>query len=61
MPENKTQHYSQQSFRPEAVEAFATRQAGEPWDAKARYENWIAAGLTLLIAVALVCVFAGAR
>jgi hypothetical protein len=61
-PENNTTlRYSHQSFRPEAVEAYATRQAGEPWDAKRGFENWIVAGLTLLAAAALTLVFAGGR
>jgi hypothetical protein len=61
-PEKNTPlRYSHQNFRPEAVEAYATRQAGEPWDAKRRFENWIVAGLTLLAAAALTLVFAGGR
>jgi hypothetical protein len=61
-PENNTTlRYSHQNFRPEAVEAYATRQAGEPWDAKRGFENWIVGGLTLLAAAALTLVFAGGR
>lgn len=58
---NTTLRYNQQSFRPEAVEAYTTRQAGEPWDAKRRFENWLVAGLTLLAAAALAFVFVGGR
>ncbi len=55
----KTLRYSHQAFRPEAVEAYATRQAGEPWDAKHRFEGWFIAGLTLLAGVALTCMIVG--
>ena len=58
---NTTLRYNQQSFRPEAVEAYATRQAGESWDAKGRLEGWMVAGLTLLAAAALAFVFGGGR
>jgi hypothetical protein len=63
MPPEKstTVRYSQQNFRPEAVEAYATRQAGEPWDAKRRFETWIVAGLTILAATALTLLLAGGR
>jgi len=60
--ENKrTIRYSHQTFRPEAVEAYATRQAGEPWDAKHRFEGWIIALLTLVAALALIFVILGGR
>ncbi|MBV8808911.1 MAG: hypothetical protein JO033_09565 [Acidobacteriaceae bacterium] len=60
--ENKaTLRYSHQSFRPEAVEAYATRQAGEPWDARHRLESWMIAVLTVVAAVALAFVFAGGQ
>jgi hypothetical protein len=58
---NPTLRYSHQSFRPEAVEAYATRQAGEPWDAKQCFENWMIAGLTLLAAAALAFLLLGGR
>jgi hypothetical protein len=58
---NTTLRYSHQNFRPEAVEAYTTRQAGEPWDAKRRFENWTVVGLTFLAAAAVVLVFAGGR
>ncbi|HKD07994.1 MAG TPA: hypothetical protein VKB79_18990 [Bryobacteraceae bacterium] len=58
---NATVRYSHQNFRPEAVEAYATRQAGEPWDAKRRFETWIVAGLTVLAATALSLLLAGGR
>ena len=56
-----TVRYSHQNFRPEAVEAYATRQAGEPWNAKRRFETWIVAGLTVLAATALSLLLAGGR
>lgn len=61
-PENNTTlRYNHQNFRPEAVEAYTTRQAGEPWDTKKRFENWTIAGLTLAAAAAFVLVFVGGR
>jgi len=59
MENKKTFRYSHQSFRPEAVEAYTTRQAGEPWDAKHRFENWIIAGLTFAATAALTFVLLG--
>jgi hypothetical protein len=50
-----------QTFRPEAVEAYTTRQAGEAWDAKHRLEAWIIAGLTIAAAAATTFMFLGAR
>lgn len=41
-------------FRPQAVEAYSTRQAGEPWGARARFEGWIIAGLSLMALAAIV-------
>jgi hypothetical protein len=58
---NSILHYSHQNFRPEAVEAYSTRQAGEPWDAKDDFENWGIAGLTLLAGAALAFLFLGGR
>lgn len=58
---NTTLRYSHQNFRPEAVEAYSTRQAGEPWDYKRRFENWIVAGLTVLAVTALSLVLMGGR
>lgn len=58
---NTTLRYSHQNFRPEAVEAYATRQAGEPWDSKRRFENWIVAGLTALAVTAVSLVLMGGR
>jgi hypothetical protein len=46
-------------FRPQAVEASATRQVGEPWVARVRFENWIMAGLTLIAAAAALLIFRG--
>jgi hypothetical protein len=48
-------------FRPQAVEAYSTRQAGDPWGARPRFEGWIIAGLTLMAAVAAAMVFLGGR
>jgi apolipoprotein N-acyltransferase len=46
-------------FRPQAVEASATRQTGEPWAARIRLESWIIAGLTLIATAAAVIIFRG--
>lgn len=43
-------HYNHQTFRPEAVEAYATRQAGEPWSTKHQLEGLIVLTLTLATA-----------
>jgi len=44
-------------FRPQAVEAYSTRQAGEPWAARTRFESWIIAALTVIAVAAGVIVF----
>ena len=46
-------------FRPQAVEASATRQAGDPWAARMRFESWIIFGLTLIAAAAAAIMFQG--
>ena len=46
-------------FRPQAVEATATRQAGDPWAAHLRFESWIIIGLTLIAAAAAAIIFRG--
>jgi len=46
-------------FRPQAVEACATRQAGDPWAKRSRFEGWLIAGLTLVAAAAAVIIFLG--
>jgi len=52
---------SYEVFRPEAVEAYTTRQAGEPWDAKHRFEGSIKVLLTVLSIAALTFIFLGGR
>ncbi len=52
-------HYNHRTFRPEAVEAYTTRQAGEPWNAKQRFEGLIIGGLTLIAAAGLAFIFLG--
>ena len=49
------------SFRPEAVQAYSTRQAGEPWDAKHRLETLIIILLTLGAGAGLAFIFLGAH
>jgi len=44
-------------FRPQAVEAYWTRQAGEPWAARTRFESWIIAGLTAFASAAAGIIF----
>jgi hypothetical protein len=51
--------YSEEIFRPEAVDAFMTRQAGEPWDAKHPFEGLLVLGLTILGAAALTLLLLG--
>jgi hypothetical protein len=51
--------YNHQTFRPEAVEAHATRQAGEPWQRKQRLEGLLIAVLTLFAAGGLICILMG--
>jgi hypothetical protein len=46
-------------FRPQAIEAWATRQAGDPWAARMRFENWVITGLTLIAAAAAALIFRG--
>jgi hypothetical protein len=48
-------------FRPEAVDAYSTRRAGEPWDAKDRFETGVIAGLTVLAAMAMFLMLLGGR
>jgi hypothetical protein len=48
-------------FRPEAVEAYTTRRAGEVWVARIRGEWWTVAGLTILAAAAVAFLFLGGR
>jgi hypothetical protein len=48
-------------FRPEAVEAYATRRAGEVWVSRIRGELWSIAGLTIVAAAAVVFLFLGGR
>jgi hypothetical protein len=46
-------------FRPQAVEACATRQAGDPWAKRSRFEAWLIAGLTLVAAAAAAIILRG--
>jgi len=48
-------------FRPEAVEAYTTRRAGDVWVARIRGEWWSIAGLTILAAAAVGFLFLGGR
>ena len=51
--------YNHQTFRPEAVEAYATRQAGEPWNARHRWESLIIVVLTLAATAGVTFIFLG--
>jgi hypothetical protein len=51
--------YSHEFFRPEAVDAYTTRQAGEPWDGKHRFEGPVIVALTVVAAVALAFILLG--
>jgi hypothetical protein len=60
--EKKTRwRYGQEFFRAEAVEAYTTRQAGEPWEKKQRFEGLIVAALSVMAAAALALICAGGR
>lgn len=48
-------------FRPEAVEAYATRRAGDAWIARTRFERWLIAALTLVAMVAVGFISLGGR
>jgi hypothetical protein len=48
-------------FRPEAVEAYTTRRAGDVWAAGIRWQNWLIVGLTAITAAAIVLLFLGER
>jgi len=52
-------HYNYQTFRAEAVEAYTTRQAGEPWNAKHHFEGWIIGGLTVVAAAGITLILLG--
>ena len=46
-------------FRPEAIDAYRTRRAGEPWDARTRFEGWTITSLTITAIAAIVFLFLG--
>jgi hypothetical protein len=48
-------------FRPEAVEAYTTRRAGDAWVSRIRGEWWGLAGLTVVAAGAVILLFLGGR
>ncbi len=48
-------------FRPEAVEAYTTRRAGDAWVARIRGEWWSIAGLTVMAGAAVLLLFLGGR
>jgi len=48
-------------FRPEAVEAYSTRRAGEPWNARLPFELRIAALLTVLLLAGIFAIGWGGR
>jgi hypothetical protein len=52
---------SRRIFRPEALEAYTTRRAGEAWVAGLRFERWIIAGLTMVALAGAVIIWLGAR
>ena len=56
---NARWQYNHRTFRPEAVEAYATRQAGEPWCAGLRGEPWLIAALSIAVAAAMTLVYWG--
>jgi hypothetical protein len=44
-------------FRPQAVEAYSTRQTGEPWCGHLRFESWIIACLSVMAMAAAAIIF----
>lgn len=48
-------------FRPEAVEAYATRRAGEAWETRLPPERYLLVILSLLAVLSGVCLFFGMR
>lgn len=48
-------------FRPEAVEAYSTRRAGDVWIAATRLQGWMIASLTVLTAAAIGLILLGGR
>jgi len=48
-------------FRPEAVEAYTTRRAGDVWVARIRGEWWGIAALTIVAATAVAILCLGGR
>jgi len=48
-------------FRPQAVEAYSTRHAGEPWTARTPFEGWIIGGLTVIAMAVGAAIFWGGR
>jgi hypothetical protein len=52
---------NQRIFRPEAVEAYSTRRAGEPWESCPRFERWIVSGLTILTLAGAAAMWLGGR
>lgn len=52
---------SRRIFRPEAVDAYATRRAGEAWVAAPRCEGWTIAGFTVIGIMAAVFIWLGSH
>ena len=46
-------------FRPQAVEAYSTRQAGEPWCGRLPFESWIIALLSVMAIAAAITFLRG--
>ena len=59
--ETKIRQYNHQTFRAEAVEAYTTRQAGEPWDTQHRFEGLLIAALTVVAVAGLTFILEGGR
>lgn len=56
MPQHLDNH---RIFRPEAVEAYSTRRAGEPWVARPRFEGWLIVVLTIIAFAGAVLIWVG--
>jgi hypothetical protein len=60
-PNNVRRIDNHRVFRPEAVEAWSTRRAGEPWHAHAPWERLLIVLLTLLTVAAMIALWIGGR
>ncbi len=58
-PEKVKRMDNHRIFRPEAVEAYSTRRAGEPWGTGLGLEGWVILVLTLLTICGIFAILRG--